>query len=169
MAQARVSHAEAQLHSAHWGWFHPEVRVFAGESATSGATRAGIQVSQDVMQLVTLNHDEVRQADHELTIARQELTLAKQRVIHHVYETQAQLERLHHLAIVKAQAVVEHEHLLVLAQTQFDIGAVSLEHLLAAKQALAHATQELLQTQGELRMAQVTCAQLLGEETDHRP
>ena len=163
MAEARVSHAEAQRRSAHWGWFHPEVRVFAGESATSGATRAGIQVSQDVMRLVTLNHDEVRQADHELALARQELILTTQRVVHQVYETRTQRERLHHLVTVKAQAVVEHEHLLALAQTQFDAGAVSLERLLAAKQALAHAQQEWLQAQGELRLAQVTRAQLLGD------
>ena len=163
MAQARVSHAQAQLRSAHWGWFHPEVRVFAGDNAINGATRAGVQISQDVMRLVTLNHDDVRQAERDFTIAQQELTLARQRVIHQVYDTWAQFDRLNHLVTVKAQAVVEHEQLLALAKTQFDAGTVSLEHLLTAKHALAQATQELLQAQGELRLAQVTFAQLIGE------
>ncbi len=163
MAETRVSHAESTLRSAHWGWFHPEVRVFAGDNAINGATRAGIQVSQDVMRLLTLNRDDVRQAEHELTLARQALILTKQQVVHQVYETRTQLERLEHLVAVKAQAVIEHEQLLALAQMQFDAGTVSLDHLLAAKQALAHATHEWLQVQGALRLARVTWAQLVGD------
>lgn len=163
MAEARVLHAEAQLRSSRWGWFHPEMRVFAGNSAIEGAARAGVQVSHDVMRLLTLNHDEVSQADHELTLARQGLVAAKERVVRQVAEARMQLEQSENLVALKAQGAAQRQELLALTQTEFDAGTVSLDQLLAARYALAEALQELLQAQGERHLAQLTWDQLLGE------
>ena len=163
MAEARVSHTEAQLRSARWGWFHPEVRVFAGDNAINGATRAGIQVSQDVMQLLTLNHDEVRKAEHELTLARHELTLTKDKLIRQVSETRLRLQRLEQAARLNGQLLAHHEALVVLAQTEFEQGSAPLAQVLTAQDALIQAQQALSQTQAELQNVRVVWAQLLGD------
>ena len=169
MAHARVSYAESQARAARWGWFHPEVRVYAGENAVNGANRAGIQVSQDVMRLLTLNRAEVRQATHELFIAQQELTLAQQRLIQQVCESLARVQAMEEAMRVKAPAVTQRDTLLTLAQAQFDDGSGSLEALLAARQARAQAERELLQTQADLLTARVGLAQLLGDPLPEDP
>ena len=163
IAQARVAQAEAQVRAARRGWFHPEVRVFAGESATTGATRAGIQVSQDLLRLVSLNHDEVQQAESERAIAAQTLVLAQERVIHQVVEALATLKQTTSLVRVHAEAVIEQEQRLALAQAQFEEASGTFEQLLAARHAQIQAQQALEQAQDARHLAHLTVAQLLGD------
>ena len=163
IAQARVAAAEDALRSAKHGWFRPQISVYAGESAATGATRAGIQVSQDIDRLLTRNRDEVRQAEHRLTIAQQELTRMEQSVTREVCDARRRVQLLERVVALKAQAVQSRAAIVSLAQTQFDHGAVSLERLLSAKQAAAQAQQELWQTRGDVQQARVALAQLLGD------
>ena len=164
MAEAKVAQADAQLRSAKHGWFRPQVSVYAGDSIFSGTMRGGIQVTQDLDRLLTLNRDEVRQAHHALLLARQELILAKERVVRHTQEAWATSQRLDALTHRRAQAVWRREQLYHLTQTPFEVGAVSLDHLLGTQQALAQAEQDLLEAQLALRTAQGAFAQLLGED-----
>ena len=166
IARARVAQTDAHVHAARRGWFHPELRVFAGESATTGTTRAGIQVSQDLLRLLSLNHDEVRQAEHERAVATQTLLLTQERIVHQVSEALAHLEQADVLVRVNAEAVIEQETRLALAQAQFDDATGTLEQLLAVRHAHVHAQQELAQSQDALRLARLTVAQLLGNSGD---
>ena len=163
IARTHVAEAADALRAAKHGWFAPKVSVYAGESAATGATRAGIQVSQDVGRLFTLNRDEVRQTDHRLLIAKQELIHAQQAVIRQVYEATLRVRLLEPQIAQRRQAVVAREQVVALTQTQFTAGAVSLERLLAVQQALAQAQQELRQLQSELQQARAVLAELLGD------
>ena len=163
MAQARVAYAETQLRGAQHDWFHPDVRVFAGDNAITGATRAGIQLGQDLMRFLTGNREAVQKADYELTIARQALAVTQQRVIYQVCETRAQLERMNDLLALRMRAVDEHATRLALANTAFNAATGTWEQVLSAQHALAQAYHELRQTQRELHLARITFAQLLGE------
>ena len=163
IAQARVQEAEDALRSARRGWFHPQVSVYAGESAATGATRGGIQISQDVGRLFTLNRDEVRQTDHRLLIAKQELLHAQQAVIRQVYEATLRVRLLEQQIAQRRQTVAAREQVVALTQTQFTAGAVSLERLLTVQQALAQAQQELRQTENELQQVRTVLTQLVGD------
>ena len=163
IARARVEEAEDALRGAKRGWFRPQISVYAGESAATGATRAGIQVSQDVGRLFTLNRDEVRQTDHRLLIAKQELIHAQQAVIRQVYEAKLRVRLLEQQITQRRQTVAAREQVVVLTQTQFTAGAVSLERLLAVQQAAAQAQQELRKTENEWQQARAVLTQLLGE------
>ena len=172
IARARVAQAEAQVRAARRGWFHPEVRVFAGESATTGATRAGIQVSQDLLRLVSLNHDEVQQAESECAIASQTLLLTQARVIHQVSEALATLQQATSLVRVSTETVMEEEQRLVLAKARFEDTSGTFEQLLAARHAQTRAQQELECAQESCRLARLTVEQLLGNpipEDGRRP
>ncbi len=163
IADARVAHAEAKLRAARRGWFQPEVRVYAGGNALTGSNRVGLPVSQDLVRLLTLNHDEVQQATHELTLARQELTHTQEALIRQVHEARLTLQRAERLVGLRAQAVLQREQLLVLARATFENGSSPLEQLLAATQAHTQAEDDLWQAQGELHHARVVWAQLLGD------
>ena len=162
IADEKVTHTEAQLRSAKHGWFHPQVSVYAGDNVLTGTMRGGIQVTQDLDQLLTLNRDEVRQAQHALLLARQELALTKNRVVRQVHETWTTCQRLEALTHLRAQAVIQHERVYLLTQTQFDVGAVSLEQLLTTQQALLQAEQGLFEVQLDLGNAHMAFAQLVG-------
>ncbi len=163
MAQADVSLGEAQVRAAKHGWFHPQISVFGGESVFTQKMRAGIQVTQDLDRLLTLNRDEVRSAEHHLILARQALILAKEHATLQVAEAHAQLQRLNHLVHLRAQTVLDREIIYHLVQTQFEVGAVPLEHLLTKHEALTSAEHELLEAQLEFSQAKLAFAQLLGE------
>jgi len=163
IAQARVQEAEDALRAAKRGWFHPQVSVYAGESAFTGATRAGIQVSQDIDRLLTLNRDEVRQAAHRLTMAQQELLRAQQTVIRQLSEAHLRVRTLARVVAIKTQTATAREQVVTLTRTQFTAGAIPLERLLAAQQSLADVQQALWQAQSELQQARVVLAQWLGE------
>ena len=163
MAHARVSYAEAQVRAARHRWFQPQVSVYAGDSVFTGTMRGGMQVTQDLDRLLTLNRDEVRQAEHGLILAQQELTLTQERLVRQVRETRTTLQRLDALTHWRAQAVLQREQLYRLTQTQFEVGAVPLEHLLATQHELAQAEQGFVEAQLDLRNAQVAVAQLLGD------
>lgn len=169
MAHAEVSHAEAQVRAAKRGWFHPQISVFGGESVFTQKIRAGIQVTQDLDRLLTLNRDEIRHAQHLLSLARQELLRTQQRVIRQVAETRADVQRLDHLVHFRARTVSEREIIYHLVQTQFDVGAVPLDHLLAKQEALAAAEHQLLEAQLEFRQVTLAFAQLLGEPLPKEP
>ena len=163
MAEAKVSYTEAQVRAARRGWFRPQVSVFAGDSVVTAKMRAGIQVTQDLDRLLTLNRDEVRQAEHALILAQQELILAKERVTRQVSDAHLQLQHLDQLIHRRAQTVMDRDTIYHLVQTQFEVGAVPLEHLLATQEALASAEQRLLEAQLELSKAEFAFAQLLGD------
>ena len=129
----------------------------------NGSNRIGLQVSQDLVRLLTLNHDEVQQATHELTLARQELTHTQEALIRQVHEARLTLQRAERLVGLRAQAVLQREQLLVLARATFENGSSPLEQLLAATQAHTQAEDDLWQAQGELHHARVVWAQLLGD------
>lgn len=162
-ATTNVSFAETTLRSARWGFFHPELRVFAGDNAITGTTRAGIQISQDLMRLLTLNGEEVRHAEHELAVARQTLAIIRRRVIRQVTEAWGHLRLTEDSVDVNAEAVAEQTTLLALAQAQFDTGAGPLEHVLSARQALARAQHALRQAEDERWQARVVLSQLLDD------
>jgi len=163
IAQANVSYAEAKLRSARWGFFHPELRVSAGDNPLTGATRAGVQVSQDLMRLLTLNGDEVRQTNRDLEVARQRMTIAKNQVIHQVVEVLNRLHLLEDLVQVNAEAVAEQNELLAIAAAQFDVGTGNAEHLLSVRQALLRAQHALRHAEGERWQARIGYSQLLGD------
>ena len=163
MADAKVSYAESQVRAAKHGWFRPQVSVYAGDNVLTGTMRGGIQVTQDLDRLLTLNRDEVRQAQHALLLARQELALTKARVTRQVHDTWTTYQRLESLTHLRAQAVIQRERVYLLTQTQFDVGAVSLEPLLTTQQALLQAEQGLFEAQLDLGNAHAAFAQLIGE------
>lgn len=163
MAEARLAQADARLRSARRGWFHPEVRVYAGDGVFTGTPRAGLQISHDVMRLLTLNGDDVRTAQHDLSIARHALTLAKDALIRRVSDTRLHLQRLEQTAQLQSQLVAHHDALVILAKTQFEQGSISLSQLLAAQDALLQAQQSRSQTQAEFQSMRVAWAQLLGD------
>lgn len=163
MAQARVSHAQANIRSARQGWFHPELRVFAGESAITGTARAGIQVSHDLMRLLTLNRDEVREAEHDRTLAQYELTRVIAQVSRQAADAWSQLHMCEQTLAFKQQTVAHQATIVTLTKTQFDESAVSLEQLIHTQEALAHANEELVRTQADEAHAHLALAQLLGE------
>ncbi len=162
IAQAHVSYAESKAGSAHWGFFHPEIRVFAGDNAVTGTKKAGVQVSQDLMRFLTFNGDEVRQTQRDLAVARQTLTIARQRVIRQVAEALGRLRLVEDLVQVNAEAVAEQNKLLVLAKSQFDAGTGTTEHLVTLQQALVKARHALGQAEEEQWQARVVLSQLLG-------
>lgn len=163
MAEARVNYAEAQLHSARRGWFHPQLSVSAGESAATGTMRAGIAISQDLDRLLARNHTEVRQAEHELIIAQQALTRTRESVIRQVYETSVALHLAQATLTLRQHVVPDAQKTLTLIQQQFQAGTVTLDQLLTVQHTLAQTETELLQAQAAWRIAQVAWAQLLGE------
>ena len=163
MAEARVSYAEDRVRAAHWGWFHPEVHVYAGESVVTGTNRAGIQVSQDVMRLITLNGDEVHKAQHDLLVAQQELSLTKDKLTQQVSDTRLRLQRLEQTVRFQMQLVAHHDALVILAKTQFEQGSIPFAQILAAQDVLIQSQQTLSQTQAELHNTWMTWAQLIGE------
>ena len=163
IARTRVAQAEARVRAARRDWFHPEVRVVAGENAMTGTTRAGIQISQDLIRLVSFNHDEVQQAESERAIAAQTLVLTQERVIHQVIEALATLKQATSLVRVRAEAVIEQEQRLVLATAQFEDASGTFAQLLSARHAQTQAQQALEQAQDARRLARLTVAQWLGE------
>jgi outer membrane protein TolC len=162
MAQARVAYAEAQVRAAHHGWFHPDVRVSAGDNAITGSTRLGLQLGQDLMRLLTGNREAVQQAEHELMMARQQLTITQHRLIQRVCEVRAHLQQLEDVLTLNMRTVDEQAARLALANIQFDAATGTWEQVLSAQHALAQAEHELLQTQREQYLARVTFAQLVG-------
>ena len=163
MAQARVAYAEAHVRAAHHGWFHPDVRVYAGDNAITGSTRLGLQLGQDLMRLLTGNREAVQQAEHELMMARQELTITQHRLIQQVCEVRAHLQQLEDVLTLNMRTVDEQAARLALANIQFDAATGTWEQVLSAQHALAQAEHEWLQAQRELHLARVTFAQLVGE------
>jgi len=163
IAQANVAEADAKLRVARWGFFHPELRVYAGDNALTGTTKAGVQVSQDLMRLLTLNRDEVRQADRDLTIAREHLAIARQQTTHQVVEAWGRLRLTEDAVRLNAGAVADQEKLLAFTRAQFDAGAGTLDQLLTAQQALVRAQHALRQADNEQWQARVALSQLLGE------
>ena len=163
IAQANVAVADAKLRAARWGFFHPELRVSGGDNPLTGTTRAGVQVSQDLMRLLTLNRDEVRQTDRDLTIAREHLAIARQQITHQVVEAWGRLRLAEDSARLHAGAVADQKNLLAFTRAQFDAGAGTLDQLLAAQQSLARAQHALRQADNERWQACAVLSQLLGE------
>ena len=163
IAQANVAEADAKLRAARWGFFHPELRVYAGDNALTGTTKAGVQVSQDLMRLLTLNRDEVRQANRDLAIAREHLAIARQQTTHQVIEAWGRRRLAEDSVRLNAETVANQRKLLVFARAQFDAGAGTLDHLIAARQALARAKHALRQAGQERWQARAALAQLLRE------
>lgn len=163
IAQANVDEADAKLRAARWGFFHPELRVYAGDNAFTGATKAGVQVSQDLMRLLTLNRDEVRQADRDLTIAREHLAIARQQITHQVVEARGRLRLAEDAVRLNAGAVADQKKLLAFTRVQFNAGAGTLDQLLTVQQSLARAQHALRQADHEQWQARVALSQLLGE------
>ena len=168
IAEENASYAESKLGSARWGFFHPELRVSAGENAFTGTPRAGVQVSQDLVRFLTLNGDEVRQASRDLEIARQRLAIVRQQVIRQVVEALNHLRLSEEGVRVNAEAVSEQKKLFALAQAQFDAGTGSAEHLLSVRQAMARAQHVLRQAEGERWQARIAFSQLLGDSIPAR-
>lgn len=163
IAQERVAFAEAHVRAARHGWFRPDVRVSAGDNAITGTTRLGLQLGQDLMRLLSGNREAVQQAEHELAIARQALTLAQHRLIQQVCEARTHLQQLDDRLILNMRTLDERAARLVLANVQFNAATGTWEQVLSAQHALAQTDHELLQTQRELHLARVTFSQLLGE------
>ncbi len=115
------------------------------------------------MRLVTGNREAVQQAEHELAIARQELTLVQHRLIQHVCDTRTQLQQLDDRITLHMRTLDENAARLVLANAAFHAATGTWEHVLSAQHALAQAEHDLLQTQRELYLARVTFSQLVGE------
>ncbi len=163
MAKTNVAYADAKLRSARRGAFHPELRVSAGDNAITGTTRASVQVSQDLMRLLTFNGDEVRQAEHDLAVARQTLAITQQRVIHQVVEAFGHLRMTEDVVQMNAEALDAQCTLLAFANAQFNAGAGTLEHCLSVQQAMVSAQLALRQAEGDHWQAQVVLSQLLGD------
>ena len=162
-AQAHVSYAESKLRLARWGFFRPELRLFAGENAVTGTTKGGVQVSQDMIRFLTLNGDEVRQAARDLLVAQQNLIAARRRVTHQVVEALTRLRRAEDQVQLNADELDDQCTLLALSHSGCASRAGRAKHLLSVPEPLVKAQHAFRQAEQEQWQARVELSQLLGD------
>ena len=159
-ARTQVERARTRLSEAH-RWFHPRIAFYAGERLDVEGHRVGIQLSQELDDV--WNRSKIRDAEAELVLAEQDLSLTCQTVVEEAvsaYHTWLRVREEYRRA---SRRVPRVRHDLAHAWDQYEEGLISRAQIRELEQSLENAERAYGETFAHFIQSAVRLRQAMGE------